>query len=74
MLNWFGLVIHALFCISYSQSFHHKISGKWKSAEEKTANKNFCWHGTVLGNNSYSQSFNQQNLSKVKFCSRKDCE
>jgi hypothetical protein len=42
-------VIHALFCISYSQSFHHKISGKWKSAEEKTANKNFCWHGTVLG-------------------------
>jgi hypothetical protein len=66
MLNWFGLVIHALFCISYSQSFHHKISGKWKSAEEKTANNNFCWVGPVLGNYSYSQSFHQQNLSKAK--------
>ncbi len=43
-------------------------------AEEKTANKNFCWNGPVLRNNSYAQSFHQQNLSKVKVCSRKDCE
>ena len=39
-------------------------------AEETTANKNFCWNGLVLRNNSYAQSFHQQNLSKVKVCSR----
>ncbi len=43
-----------------------KISVKHKLAEEKTMNKNFFWHGPVLRNNSYSQSFHQENLSKAK--------
>jgi hypothetical protein len=46
--------------------FIRKISVKQKLAEEKTANKNFCWDGPILGNYSYSQSFYKQNLSKVK--------